>query len=216
MRRLRLTIFILVLVILVLVGGGVYLWFIGGKTLNQQVVQVATAKIITPPVQPTYSSPLPNYQPQDISVSASDDQTVLTDYSRAVGEIMSVYNDKTIENDLTLVNKAVEKTDPLAVAKLNASANRHATAVAQLKALVVPPSAVQVHLNLINSIIGLAESSYMMAQIDQAPVPALESAQIYPTRLKSFFTAVNNLNFFLLASGVVLPEKNRIATSLGL
>lgn len=215
MRRLRLTIIIFVLVILVLAGGGVYLWFIGGKTLDQQVAQTTTAKIITPPVQPAYS-PLPNYQLQDIPVSNNDDQTALTDYSRAVGEIMSVYNDKTIENELALVVKASEKSDPEAAAKLSASAKRYATTVAQLKALVVPPSATQVHLNLINSLIGLAESSYLMAQIDQTPVIALESAQVYPTRLKSFFTAVNNLNFFLLASGVVVPVQDRIVVSLGL
>ncbi|MFH1170336.1 MAG: hypothetical protein V1704_02155 [Candidatus Vogelbacteria bacterium] len=224
MRRLRLTIIIFALVILVLAGGGIYLWFIGGETLANQVAQKQTAAAnlaITPPPstesinQPTYS-PLPSYQLQDIPTSPRDDQATLTNYGRAVGEIMSVYNNKTIENDLVLVNKAVEKTDPLAAAKLSASANRHATAMAQLKALVVPPSAVQVHLNLINNLIGLAESSYLMAQIDQAPVTALESAQVYPTRLKSFSTAVNNLNFFLLASDVVLPEKDRIAVSLGL
>ena len=219
MRRLRLIIVIPTVIVLVFASGGIFLWFIGGKTLSSQTVQVATDNaLLTASAQktsPAFLSP-PTYRLEEIPVSAGDDSTALTNYGRAVAYIMSVYNDKGNENELTLVIKAAEKTDPQAVAKLAAIAARHGETALRLKALVVPPSSAQVHLNLINSIIGLAESSYLMAQIDEGPVVALGSAQIYPTRLKNFFTSVNNLNFFLLANNVVLPESERSVISLGL
>ena len=216
MRRLRLIFIVLIVITVILAGGGVYLWRIGGETLDQLATPTATVtqspkNETVPAFQPPFT-----YQLQDIPTTTSDNQAALTNYGRAVGAIMAVYNDKETENELALVNKAAEKPDPQAVAKLTVIATRHAGTAARLKALVVPPTVAQVHLNLINSLIGLAESSYLMAQIDKEPVVALQSAQIYPARLKNFFTAGNNLNFFLLASNVVLPESERSVISLGL
>ena len=214
-RRLRL---IIAVFLIVIAGGGVYLWRIGGKILNRGVVPVAAPTAISQQWQgePLPSNPPLAYRLQDISVAGSDDQTALANYGRAVAGIMAVYNDKETENELTLINKAAEKTDSQAVAKLIAAAARHATVAARLKALAVPLAARQIHLNLINGLIRLAETGYLMAQIEKNPVVALENAQIYPAQLKNFFTAINNLNFFLLASNVILPESERSVISLGL
>ncbi len=208
----RLIIIGLVIIILVLVSGGVYLWFIGGKALALPVTQTASPQVEIPP---TYLPP-PTYELGDIPVSTNDDTIALTDYSRAVGAIMSAYGNKDAENELALVIKAIEKTDAQAATKLAQASARHTDTALRLKQLIVPPTAVQVHLNLINSIIGLAESSYIMAQINKEPMVALEASQVYPDRLKNFFTAINNLNFFLLASRVILPEQERSIISLGL
>ena len=215
-RRLRPIIVGFAVIILILASGGVYLWHIGGKVFEQSIISTAAVNQIPKRELVPVSPPPLAYELKDIAVAGSNDQEAMTDYGRAVGAIMAVYSDKNVENELALINKAAEKTDPQAAVKLTVIATRYVETAARLKALVVPPSASQVHLNLINSIIGLAESSYLMAQIDKEPVVALQSAQIYPARLKSFFTAINNLNFFLLANNVVLPESERSVISLGL
>ncbi|MEK7622176.1 MAG: hypothetical protein AAB415_03275 [Patescibacteria group bacterium] len=222
MRQLRLKVIVPIIFILVLISGGVFLWSIGGETLAKQAAQMSAddspagqSAIKKAADLPSYL-PTPTYELKDIPTSAGNDAVAFENYSRAVGEIMSAYNDQTIENELALVVKAAGETDPAAVAKLRLSSTRHINAVKRLKSLVVPKTASQVHLNLINSLIGLGESSFIMAQIEVEPVMALEQAQVYPTRLKNFFTAVNNLNFFLLANNIVLPAGESSVISLGL
>lgn len=221
MRRLRLTFVVFAILVLIAAGGIIYLWHIGGQILGDSASRATTTtgKRRAAAANPGFLPP-PIYRLEDISVSASDSQTALYDYSRAVGGIMSVYGDKAIENELTLIVKAIEESDSASAAaaagKLAAASARYSGTALRLKNLIVPPGVARVHLNLINSFIGLAESSYLMARIETEPVLALESAQIYPTRLKNFFIAANNLNFFLLASNVVLPETERSVISLGL
>jgi len=216
----RLIIIVFISLILIVGGGAVFLWYIGGQTLNQKQPTLQT--VATKTVPNTSDTDAPTYQPplafklQDISTTMNNNKTALIDYSRAVGAIMSIYNDKAIENELTLVVKAAETGDQTTVKKISMASTRYSESALRLKQLVVPPTVAQVHLNLINSLISLAESSYLMAQIEKEPVTALETAQVYPTRLKNFFTAINNLNFFLLANNIVLPEKERATISLGL
>ncbi len=222
MRRSRLIIIVFIIIIPILAGGGIFLWYIGGQTLNnsvsvsQTIADNARRPISTQSANPPPFLPPPTYQLKDILASTHDGQTALTDYSRAVATIMSVYNDRAIENELALVVKAAETGNQTAIEKISAASTRHSESALRLKQLVVPPTVTQVHLNLINSLIGLAESSYLMAQIKTKPIVALESAQVYPTRLKNFFTAVNNLNFFLLANNIVAPKTTQTVISLGL
>lgn len=216
-RLLRPLIFALVIILLLLAGGGAYLWFVGGKMLGQNASSFAiTNQSAVASQEPTYL-PTPSYNLKDIAVSKDGGEQALKDYSHAVAEIMSVYSDKAIENELKLAVEAAQTGDPATIAKIAESATRHGEASLRLKALIVPVNVAQVHLNLVNSLIGLAEASYLMSTIKETPVVALTSAQYtYPERLKNFFTAVNNLNFFLLASDVVLPPAERVAISLGL
>jgi len=221
-RRLRLTIIFPVIITLVIAGGLVSLWHIGGQTLNNSADQ-ATADnnrlaAASRPINSPSFLPLPIYQLGDIPTSAptADDKIILVDYRRAVAKIMAPYNNRAIENELALVVKAAESNDERSVVKIVEASQRHATAAIQLKALVVPSAIAQVHLNLVNSLIGLAESSYIMSKIGEEPMLALEMAQIYPTRLKNFFAATNNLNLFLLANNIVVPESEQSIVSLGL
>ena len=218
MRLMRLLIIVLVIMIPLLAGGMIYLWFVGGKTLDQSVVIVASKPPLTQPAGGGRSTL--NYQLEDLTVHQTDtgvETSALVDYSRAVKAILSAYNNQAIENELALVVLAAQTDDPTISVKIADISARHTEAALQLKALTVPPSVAQVHLNLMNSLLGLAEVSYLMSTIKETPVVALESAQyIYPERLKKFFTAMNNLNLFLLASGVVVPEAERSIISLGL
>ncbi len=202
-RSLRSLIFALAIILLLLIGGGVYLWSVGGKALDTSATILATPdKLKTEASESTYL-PTPSYKLADLSTTPADDHETLTAYSRAVAEIMSVYGDNAIENELRLAVEAAKTGDSVTIAKIAAASTRHSEASLRLKALTVPAGVAQVHLNLINSLIGLAEASYLMSTIKETPVVALASAQYtYPARLKDFSVALSNLSFFLSASGV--------------
>ena len=55
-----------------------------------------------------------------------------------------------------------------------------------------------------------------MAQVENEPAIALAAAELHPTKLEGFFTAINNLNFFLAANGLVFTENEGANLSLGL
>ena len=135
----------------------------------------------------------------------------MTAYANRIKEIMAVYEQVGIGNEINLVLAVVEKGDQTAVAKLVEATSRYQTSITQLLTVEVPKSASDLHLNLIATLGRLAEGAAIMSQITNEPVIALSATQMQTSRIKPLLAAVGNLNLFFL--GHNLPDSQAGITS---
>ncbi|MEK7505192.1 MAG: hypothetical protein AAB589_02845 [Patescibacteria group bacterium] len=156
------------------------------------------------------------YQISDLHLLSSATQPQIRAYGLEVAEIMRQSWPTGEENELVLALNFIENGENQTLTKLEERVTAYKNTSQTLLNLAIPQTAAQNHLNLVNAITNLTQNSLLMAQIESEPAIALAAAELHPTKLEGFFTAINNLNFFLMANGLVFNENEGANLSLGL
>ncbi len=154
------------------------------------------------------------YTESDLLLTDSENEESLRRYGEAIAASLRVYGSSG-ENELALLSRAVEG-DELALTKLEIAAALYRQTVAQLLAVATPRTAAPLQLHLVNSLSQLAAGAALMAEIETEPAVALAAGQMQAGRFENFFAAVNNVNLYLRANGLIFNPDEGAEINLGL
>ena len=147
------------------------------------------------------------YAEGDIRLSATDDATALRAYGNALGTVINNYKEKEgAENEVAIFERALQNDDELDLANLDGRIKRYDSMLTEFKAVPVPKSAAAPHLDLLNAIEALKESTEGMAGAFTDSVRALSAGIAYPDAITKLTKAFSDLSGLLKERGVVFGE----------
>jgi hypothetical protein len=120
------------------------------------------------------------------------------------------------ENEAELVIQGVRGEDPSFARKISASAVAHARAAARLSEIIVPSTATDIHLDLLNTVTRLSLLLGHMSNVTEEPVTGLQSAEIYLIEHPYLFIHINRLNRFFKDKGMLFSEEESIVVYFNL
>lgn len=138
----------------------------------------------------------------DLILASEDDPNAVKNYSQTVIEIFTALNSPAAGDELGLALTALEQQSPETAAAVKQRAERYRELASRLLALPAPPSLKHMHLNLLNSILGLAEIDFYLSEILAEPLSALDRAQTFAHRYERFAGAILILNQVLANHGL--------------
>lgn len=130
-------------------------------------------------------------------------------YGKSVAQILKPYS-VARPNELTLLGQAYDTQDKSLVEKLAAIRIMHQKALHEMRSILVPNDAANLHLTLVNSLSVLITLSTDMEQILSQPTLALQAGQLYQLGLINFYSQLNYLNDYFLAHQITFTSAEKI------
>ncbi len=203
--------------LLVAVGVMGFLWYLGGVANKlspddtRLISLVARANNSAPLITaPTPSQPAWQYSPSDITISATTQPSAIRAYGLELANILRFYAEPEWQNEMALTVRAIKNDDALAAKMIVAQRLRQQQAVGQLVNVVTPEDAADIHLQLINTILRLAELDFAMEKIFDQPILALENARIYPQHYSELWQIFAKINQYFLDREIVFSSEEKI------
>lgn len=150
------------------------------------------------------------YESKGLNITAGADAATLTDYGRGVAKILAEHFQKDTENEIKIVLQALESQKADALAPVSRSQELYLETARRLLATGVPASAAEIHLELANAFLGIAELDFNMEKVLAEPVLALESARVYPLRYAALLDAVHGINRYFLEQNIRFGEEDNV------
>ena len=136
----------------------------------------------------------------DLKIGNDESQAALRRYGNAVGEVLKTNPGG--ENELEIVNRAVEKGDATLLNNLAARIRHYESARDTLLNIQTPKSSATLHLDLVNSLNVLAATVNAMTKLFEDPVRTLGTIQAYPESASAFFETTQAVSAYLRSQGI--------------
>jgi hypothetical protein len=151
------------------------------------------------------------YLKSDITTGEGDSPDALKKYANDMAEIFiktsKDYDSK--ETYLTIVKNALEKKDPNELKKLDPYISFYKKVIADSLKLPVPPSAVSIHLGIINSYAQtLALIQGFQSTSDDLPSAIASNARIQKSSIR-FMNSCKDAGDFFVANGVTFSQEEK-------
>lgn len=146
-----------------------------------------------------------SYQASDLNLVATN-QTNLVAYASVFVNFLQETRSFPADNAVRLALDYDETKDPAIITKLIKMSNFFQQQALTLKAVAVPEGALEAHLDLINSLQDLATNIGHIALIPTEPVLALQSTQVYTTKVLAMVGAVRKLGDYLAKQNIDLDQ----------
>lgn len=180
------------------------LWWVGGQT---QTLEDKTPAVSSPT---TNTGPVWKLDKSALTLQEDEGGAAWRAYGTRLGQALNAYTaTSTTSGELNLALELLDAPSAQGVAAIRAVRERHLTAAESLTATMVPVSGAQAHLNLTNSILGLAEIDFYLEQILLEPTIALEQGAKYPERYAAFLNAIEKLNRFFVERGITFRAEEQ-------
>lgn len=146
------------------------------------------------------------YKASNLIVSNYTATTALRAYGLAVAAALKGFNTDR-ENELVTMLTALENKDALRAQELSAIAVANKQIVATLLKITVPRSAIDIHLELINTLSQNSARLADMSLILDNPYLALTAANAFRVEKLNFYKAIDHLNAFFLDNKIVFKAE---------
>ncbi len=169
------------------------------KRLNSLVYQASLKKgalLADPNIKNPDYVPSHRYRLNNLVIIDTKDREFLKNYGQLLALILKFYEGMPEINPMKVTLDALENETGNSLDKIRIWRNRHATVTRELATIPTPKIVAEYHLQLINSILNLAESNFHMENVLTEPILALEHVSSYPARTIAFNWALTELNKF--------------------
>ncbi len=113
----------------------------------------------------------------DLNITQNDDQETLQQYVENFKEVSAIGD--TLEHDVIIVKRALEKKDPTELEKLEFNAEKYREMQKKLLDMIIPSDISSVHLDIVNVLNDLLNSNYDMSSIFEDPIAGIKGTQSY-------------------------------------
>ncbi|MEZ0208622.1 MAG: hypothetical protein ACAH17_00390, partial [Candidatus Paceibacterota bacterium] len=166
------------------------------ETINQLLKKEAEK------VQPT------TYTSQDVKLGTSDSSSSLKLYGNAVALILNgLITEQTITEDLMSVGKYTSTGNESDLAVLIRSSANLSEALQKLRLLSVPPSAVSIHIQILNTLGTFANTVTGLSHAYEDPVRATLAFNRYPNDAVAVLQSFPRLSAFFASKNITYTSK---------
>lgn len=150
-----------------------------------------------------------SYAAKDFKIDSAETPEKLKAYGNIIADILTKPPPQKLEYELTILYRAEADKNPNELKQLEPLIKEYKRIESDLLAVVVPKSALEVHLFMINSTVSTAWSISGLAYILTDPIKALPGASTYADNSQAFHDAMKNFKQFFFVNGVSFePESN--------
>lgn len=162
---------------------------------NQQLfLQASIADLM----QKTSDTP---YTRDDVMVGQSSD-AALRDYGNTIAEITVRYSGGNTENELDILQRAMQSKNAEDFAKLTNIANAYSHILTDTLTVAAPPDLIDAHLALVNAYQAIASDVHAFADAQKDPVNALLHVKRYQNDAQALAASVSQIYHYLAEQGV--------------
>ncbi len=165
----------------------------GGANLTQDQVNQIVNNIINTKYYSSRSGP--TYIAQNLHLISQDNTDTIRHYKDTVNLILKTRSTEVHDNPLTVLSNALQNQKQSdVISRLDAIISIGNAGIKDLLAVSVPPSAVAVHLGLVNAFSNIISNLSDMRMIFSDPARSLSGMSQYTKNIQELNVALNNLN----------------------
>jgi len=142
------------------------------------------------------------YQKTDLKISKTENLETIRAYGENLARTLRPYAEPR-DNESKIMLVALETNKPRDLAPLEQAQRMHGRVLDDLLILATPPSAVDLHLKLVNNLATQKRLTGNMLQVFSEPLLALESAQLQYQEAKRFFQLAGEVNQYFRSRGII-------------
>jgi len=146
------------------------------------------------------------YSASDFKVIANETPTDVRNYGNAIGALFVDYSAPKFENELVVLQRAVDNNNPLELDKLNANIIAYQKGRATLLKMAVPSIFLPDHIALTNVISTIILGIESMKSTFSNPIKAAAGLQNYPDATDNFYPLLKSIRDGLVESGVSFTQ----------
>lgn len=147
-----------------------------------------------------------SYIKSDIVAANSETKDTITAYGVSLRAILRPVVG-TIPPDLQIISEALQSDDEQKMAKLGAQIDIYTTIIEGLTSISVPPSAVSLHLRLLNGYGDLTTSLQAVKGVYTDPLSAGAGMKFYFDANNEIYSALTNLNSYFSQQGIAFTTQ---------
>jgi len=155
------------------------------------------------------------YEERDIIVVEENTESLRT-FGNQTGTVFQIYGNVGGDSVVTIIENAVVKDKPNEIERLDPILQSHSNIIEHLLAVPTPASAVNIHLNLINSISASHDTLLNLRNIFTDPLQALVSLEKYNESSKATAQSLKNLEQYFKQRNITfnVDENGYLITNL--
>ena len=146
------------------------------------------------------------YGASDFKIIEDETPVDIRNYGNAIGALFIDYSAPKFENELIVLQRAIDNNNPLELDKLNANILAYQKGRATLLKMAVPSIFSPDHIALTNAISTIALGIESMKLSFSNPIKAAAGLQSYPDAADSFYPLLISIRDGLVASGVSFAQ----------
>ena len=146
------------------------------------------------------------YVANDLNITTGETPASIKKYGNDVASAINDNLTTTTQNEAVNLLNYLDKKDPAGLKKVADSAESYKKAVSAILSVTVPPSAIDVHLSLVNGVNFFGRAILGMAQIDADPVVAMASLNNYQQGAEKIVVAFRGLISYFADKKIIFTE----------
>lgn len=166
------------------------------QTKINEALSASVEQIIKPKV----------YIASDLNIATSETPTSIKKYGNDVAVIINNNLKPNPQDEAVSLSNYLDKKNPADLKKVTDSAENYKKTISALLSMTVPPSVINEHLSLINSLNFFGKSIEGMAQVDTDPIVALVSLKNYGLGPEKIITSFRELISYFAQKRIVFTE----------
>jgi hypothetical protein len=135
-------------------------------------------------------------------ITTTETVATITKYRDDLRQVLRTYLTTVTGTEPESLIKFIEQGDESALVAINVENSKYLNLLRELSKIVIPKSAAEPYLALLNSLVSITENLYYMTQIKTEPVLALKSSQILPIKKYEFLTLLVPINDYFIQRGL--------------
>jgi hypothetical protein len=145
----------------------------------------------------------------DLKITKNETRSSIEAYGKQMAAVLRPLGTPR-PNEGELMLAILEKKDGEAYLKIYQASKVHFRILANMKEMVVPQSAAQLHFNIMKGLNLTAAELANMSKAEKDPALAITNGLKYQTEALNFFTAIAALNEYFAQKGIVFADDERI------
>ncbi len=146
------------------------------------------------------------YTQKDFRIDSSNSADALRAYGNAMGQVILTNAPKNPENELIIIERAVDSQDPKDIAQLNAIITSYQNMLKGFLSVPVPSSAVSLHINILNNFSQVIEVDQGLAKLLKDPVITLAAVKRYQDVATDTGVIFQAVNLYFKLQGIVFGQ----------